>query len=84
MRADPAKHRAVLELMYLCMALGFMGPFRQAPDGAERMERIREQTYALIAGARGRRAAAALGALAGCGRALPAAADPLPGLGRGF
>src|SRR4051794_28154889 len=53
MRQDPAKHIAVLELMHLCMALGFMGPFRKAPDGAERMERIREQTYQLIATARG-------------------------------
>ena len=53
MRQDPAKHLAVLELMYLCMALGFMGPFRAAPDGAERMDRIRAQTYDLIAQARG-------------------------------
>jgi len=53
MRQDPGKHVAVLELMYLCMALGFMGRFRKAPDGAERMERIREQTHQLIAGARG-------------------------------
>ncbi len=29
MRAEPAKHLAVLELMYLCMALGFMGPNRR-------------------------------------------------------
>jgi type VI secretion system protein ImpK len=53
MRQDPAKHLPVLELMYLCMALGFMGPFRTAPDGAERMDRIRAQTYDLIAQARG-------------------------------
>lgn len=53
MRQDPAKHLAVLELMYLCMALGFMGPFRAAPDGADRMDRIRAQTYELIAQARG-------------------------------
>ena len=53
MRQEPAKHVAVLELMYLCMALGFMGPFRKAAGGAERMERIREQTYELIDGVRG-------------------------------
>jgi len=50
MRAEPQKHLPVLKLMYLCMALGFMGPFRAAPDGAERMARIREQTYGLISG----------------------------------
>ena len=53
MRADPAKHLHVLELMYLSMSLGFMGRFRQAPDGAERMERIIAQTYELIRTARG-------------------------------
>ena len=53
MRGEPERHQNVLELMYLCMALGFMGPFRSAPDGAERMERIFEQTYALIRTARG-------------------------------
>ena len=49
-RTEPAKHLAVLQVMYICMALGFMGPFRGAADGAERMERIREQTYGLISG----------------------------------
>jgi type VI secretion system protein ImpK len=53
MRSEPDRHQNVLELMYLCMALGFMGPFRAAPDGAERMERILGQTYELIRGARG-------------------------------
>ncbi len=49
-RADPAKHLPLLELLYLCMSLGFMGRFREAPDGQERMDRIREQTFAMISG----------------------------------
>ena len=53
MRKEPERHRNVLELMYLCMALGFMGPFRGTPDGAERMERILGQTYELIRAGRG-------------------------------
>ncbi len=50
MRNNPASHLPVLELMYLCLALGFMGPFRAAPDGQDRIDRIREQTFGLIAG----------------------------------
>jgi type VI secretion system protein ImpK len=53
MRGEPERHQNVLELMYICMALGFMGPFRAAPDGAERMEKILAQTYELIRGVRG-------------------------------
>ncbi|GAC1346450.1 MAG: hypothetical protein NVSMB18_28710 [Acetobacteraceae bacterium] len=50
MRTAPGQHVAVLEVMYLCMSLGFMGPFRAAADRAERMERIRAQTYGLLTG----------------------------------
>ncbi len=50
MRHDPATHRPVLELMYICLSLGFMGPYRATPDGQDRIDRIREQTFALVAG----------------------------------
>ena len=53
MRAEPERHKNVLELIYLCLALGFMGPFRAQKDGAERVERIFGQTYELIRGVGG-------------------------------
>ena len=33
MRQNPAKYLPVLELMYLCLSLGFMGRYRLSPRG---------------------------------------------------
>lgn len=38
----------VLELMYLCMALGFQGRYRLSRHGPAELDRIREETYAVI------------------------------------
>lgn len=38
----------VIELMYVCLSLGFMGGYRSAPDGAASVERVRHQTHDLI------------------------------------
>jgi type VI secretion system protein ImpK len=50
---DQAKNSAgtflpVLELMYLCLSLGFMGRYRLAPRGASELEKVREDVYATI------------------------------------
>ena len=50
MRRNPGAFLPVIELMYVCMSLGFMGPYRGVHDGPARMDRVRDQTYALIAG----------------------------------
>ena len=54
MRQDPAAYLPVIELIYLCLSLGFMGPYRAVPDGQARIDRVREQTYDLIAKQRGK------------------------------
>ena len=48
----PASWLPVIELMYLCLSLGFMGPYRRSPDGAEAIERVRQRTHAVIVGER--------------------------------
>jgi len=49
MRQHPGRFLPVIELMYLCMALGFQGQYRLSPRGPAELDRLREETYALIA-----------------------------------
>jgi type VI secretion system protein ImpK len=49
MSEAPGKFLPVIELMYLCMSLGYMGRFRLAPRGPAELDRMREETYAVIA-----------------------------------
>ncbi len=44
----PASWLPVIELMYVCLSPGFMGPYRRSPGGAEAIERVRQQTHAVI------------------------------------
>ena len=49
MKANPGSFLAVLELMYLCLSLGFMGRYRLAPRGPAELEKLREDLYSVIA-----------------------------------
>ena len=49
MTENPGKFLAVIELMYLCLALGFVGRYRLSPRGASQIDQVREETYAVIA-----------------------------------
>lgn len=51
--AYPQGNLHLLELMYLCLALGFEGRYRTRPDGQAQLERVREQLYQTIRGQRG-------------------------------
>jgi type VI secretion system protein ImpK len=48
MRQNPGKFLPVIELMYLCISLGFQGRYRLSPRGPAELDRLREETYALI------------------------------------
>ena len=48
MKANPGSFLPVLELMYLCLSLGFMGRYRLAPRGPGELEKLREDLYAVI------------------------------------
>ena len=43
----------VIELMYLCMALGMQGRYRLSPRGPAELERVREETYLILLRQRG-------------------------------
>ena len=47
-RQHPGRFLPVIELMYLCMSLGFQGQYRLSPRGPAELDRLREETYALI------------------------------------
>jgi type VI secretion system protein ImpK len=49
MRQNPGTFLPVIELMYLCLSLGFMGRYRLSPRGPGEIDRLREETYAVIA-----------------------------------
>jgi type VI secretion system protein ImpK len=49
MRQNPGRFLPVIELMYLCISLGFQGRYRLSPRGPAELDRLREEGYALIA-----------------------------------
>ena len=47
-KQNPGTMLPVLELMYLCLSLGFMGRHRLSQRGVAEIDRLREETYAVI------------------------------------
>ncbi len=50
---DPGHNLDLLELMYLCLSLGFQGRYRVLKDGRNQLEEVREQLYHTIRTQRG-------------------------------
>lgn len=50
---DPATNIDLLELMYVCLALGFQGRYRVESGGAASLEAVRENLYRVIRNQRG-------------------------------
>jgi len=50
---DPAKNINLLELMYVCLALGFEGRYRVVDNGKAQLEPVRERLYGVIRKQRG-------------------------------
>jgi type VI secretion system protein ImpK len=48
MSSNPGMYLSVIKLMYLCMSLGFIGQYRLSRRGLGDINRIREETYAVI------------------------------------
>jgi type VI secretion system protein ImpK len=53
MAEDPARHLPLLELMYVCLALGFEGRYRVADNGKAQLEEVRERLHNMIRRQRG-------------------------------
>lgn len=49
---EPNRYLALLELLYVCLALGFEGKYRLDPQGAARLAEIRQNLYRQIGGLR--------------------------------
>ena len=48
LKTSPGNFLPVLELMYLCLSLGFQGQYRLSPRGPAELDRIREDLYTII------------------------------------
>ena len=48
LKAVPGTYLPVLELMYYCLSLGFMGQYRRPPHRPGDLDRVREDLYTLI------------------------------------
>ena len=51
--ADPGKYLDLMELQYLCLALGFGGKYQAQPRGSERLAAIQQDLYRTIRNHRG-------------------------------
>ena len=50
---DPARHRDLMELQYLCLAFGFAGKYHVSDQGQSRLSEIQHRLYQTIRGQRG-------------------------------
>ena len=48
LKAEPGLHLPVLELMYYCLSLGFLGQYRRPPHRPGEIDRVREDLYTVI------------------------------------
>jgi type VI secretion system protein ImpK len=48
-KQNPGNFLPVLELMYLCLSLGFQGRYRLSPRGPAELDRMREDVFKIIA-----------------------------------
>ena len=51
LRTSLPESRPLIELMFTCLCLGMMGPYRLVPEGPQQLERVRHQLYGMIEGA---------------------------------
>jgi len=75
---DPHTHRDVLELMYVCLQLGFEGRYRITDGGQRQLEAIRQRLLAIIRKERGDRERELSPAWQGAGRIVQARLTWLP------
>jgi type VI secretion system protein ImpK len=53
LRQNPGANLPVMELMYICLSLGYMGGYRLRPNGRAEIDRLREDAYTAIVRSRG-------------------------------
>ena len=78
LRQNPGDNRAVLELFYLVLSLGFEGKYRLMPRGSESLESLRDDLYASIRAQRGEYERSLASAWQGLGRTRRTLSHYLP------
>lgn len=53
LRASPREHLHILELIYLCLSLGFEGKYKLSHRGRDALEQIRDELFGVIRSGRG-------------------------------
>lgn len=48
LRQDPERNADLLEFLYICLALGFKGRYRNVAGGAQEVDRVRADLHALV------------------------------------
>ena len=48
LQADPARYLSLIELLYVCLALGYEGKYRHDPKGALELSRLQHDLYGVI------------------------------------
>ncbi len=48
LKREPARHLMLLELMYMCLSLGYQGQYRLSRQGPAQLEHLREDLYQTI------------------------------------
>lgn len=48
LRQDPARYVDLIELQYVCLALGFQGKYRDEPGGRSALQALQDDSYRLI------------------------------------
>ena len=51
-RVDPPRYGGLIELLYVCLALGYEGKYRHDPQGAARLSQLQRDLFELIRGRR--------------------------------
>ena len=78
MRDTPAENLYILELMYICISLGFEGKYRVIHRGRDMLEQIRDELYRIIRNHRGEHERALSPSWHGLGRIRNSLAQYVP------
>src|SRR5690625_452076 len=78
MRQAPGENLMMLELMYLCLSLGFEGRYRRANRGRDALEQIKDELFRLIRQYRGEHERSLSSNWQGLGKARGSLSEHIP------
>lgn len=78
MRQAPGENLLMLELMYICLSLGFEGRYRLANRGRDSLEQVKDELFRLIRQYRGEHERSLSGRWRGLGKTRASLSDHVP------